>query len=148
MMNKNLPDKWIRKAISAAINDIAVDNILIPCYDYRVTSDVNSDTPQHYIVMTSQTNSVDTSMKCAWNWESSILLDIVTTYPAHGNTGSRLLADDILDAVNNKLTGLVLDQASGLEIITQIPNFPNDIATSTNMEVIFRKFMRIEFYIT
>ena len=33
-MVKSLPDKWIRKAISNKINNIVVDGVMIPCYDY------------------------------------------------------------------------------------------------------------------
>ncbi len=147
-MIKTLPDKWIRKAISDAINNIIVDGIIIPTYDLRVTRTVNTDPPQHYILMTTQSNEVDKLDKCEWNWQSQILLDIITSYDLPGNIGSRLLADDILDAVRAATTSLVLDAASGLTIQRYTMSFPSDIVTITKKESIFRKLMRIEFYIS
>ena len=63
-MDKALPYKWIRKAISDAIDGIVVDSFVIPCYDTFVTRDVNSDMPSHYVLMTSQSNEVDKGNKC------------------------------------------------------------------------------------
>ena len=143
-MVKALPDKWIRKAIFDAIDGIVVDTYVIPCYDTFVTSDVNSDTPSHYVLMTSQSNEVDKGNKCEYDWDSSILLDIITSYDLPGNPGSRLLADNILEAVKDATNDLTLDVASGLTIINQIDSFPNDISTTTKKENIFRKFLRLE----
>ena len=143
-MNKSLPDKWIRKAISDAINNIVVDTITIPVFDTRVTRDVNSEMPMHYILMTTQSNDVDKASKCEYLWSSSILIDVITSYDLPGNPGSRLLADNILDAVRSGTLNLSLDAASGLEIINQSQNFPNDISTITKNESIFRKLMRLE----
>jgi hypothetical protein len=143
-MNKALPDKWVRKAVYNAINDISVGGELIPCYDTNVVYDAQRDEPEHYVLMTTQTNDVDKANKCEWFWESSILLDIITSYQGAGNTGSRLLADDIADACRSALVGLTLDVASGLEVVTETMNFPADISTNTGAEVIFRKFIRLE----
>ena len=143
-MNKSLPDKHIRKAISDALNGLTIDGLIIPTFDTRVTRAANADMPQHYILMTTQTNDVDKASKCEYFWDSSILLDIVTSYDLPGNPGSRVLADDILDAVRSATNNLVLSVASGLEIINQTPSFPNDISTITKKESIFRKLMRLE----
>ena len=146
-MQKSLPDKWIRKAVSGAANNIIVDGIEIPIFDSRVTVEANAELPQHYVLMTTQTNEVDRASKCEYNWESSILLDIVTSYDLPGNPGSRLLADDILDDIRNATLGLILDQASGLTIIDQKMFFPSDLSNTTKSESIFRKFLRLELYI-
>ena len=140
-MIKQLPDKYIRKAVYDAVNNIVVDTLTIPAYDSRVTGNV---IPQHFILMTTQTNQVNQMTKCGDVWESSILIDIVTTYDGSGNTGSRLLSDNILDAVRNATNNLVLDVASGLVVQKQIQDFPNDIVTITENENIFRKLMRLE----
>ena len=66
-MDKALPDKWIRKAVSDAIDGIVVDSIAIPCYDTKVTLDVNSDEPDHYVLMTTQTNEVEKANKCEFD---------------------------------------------------------------------------------
>jgi len=143
-MNKTLPDKWVRKAVWEAINNIVVDSIAIPCYDTHVTYDAQKDEPQHYVLMTTQTNDVDKRNKCEWFYESSILLDIITSFSGAGNNGSRLLADNITDACRNALQDLTLDVSSGLEIVTETMNFPADITTDVGSEVIFRKFIRLE----
>ena len=140
-MIKTLPDKWIRKAVYNAINDIVVDSIIIPCYDTNVT---DVPIPNHYILLTTQTNSVTKSNKCEDLYESSILIDIVTTFEGQGLTGSRLLADNILDKVRELTNNLTLDVASGLTILRQSQDFPNDISTITSNEKIYRKLLRLE----
>ena len=143
-MNKSLPDKWVRKAVYDAINDIVVDGFEIPCYDSHVVYDAQKDEPAHYVLMTTQTNEVDKANKCEWAWESSILLDIITSFSGAGNNGSRLLADNIAEACRSALEDLQLDAGSGLEINRITMNFPADIVTDTNAEVLFRKFIRLE----
>ena len=143
-MNKALPDKWVRKAVWDAVNDIAVDGIQIPCYDLEVTRDAQKQAPTHYVLMTAQSNEVDKLSKCDWHWESDILLDIVTRYSGAGNPGSRLLADNILDAVRDATQDLQLDVASGLEIVRITQSFPQDINSKSGDENIFRKLMRLE----
>jgi len=147
VLNKTLPDKWVRKAVYDAINNIVVDGLVMPCYDQRVTRDDNSDIPMHYILLTTQSNIVNKSSKCDWDYESSILIDIITSYDLPGNPGSRLLADNILDAVIQATNALALDAGSGLTIYSQTPTFPNDITTITKKEAIFRKLFMLEFYV-
>lgn len=143
-MNKTLPDKWVRKAVYDTINNITVDGLLIPCYDTHVTYNAQSDEPQHYVLMTTQTNDVEKRNKCEWFYESSILLDVITSFSGAGNNGSRLLADNITDACRNALQDLTLAPESDLEIVTETMNFPADISTDTGAETIFRKFIRLE----
>ena len=143
-MVKALPDKYIRKAIYTAINNIVVNTFAIPCFDTRVP---NNDKRNFYVIMSTQSNEVDKSIKCAYRWESNILLDVITAYDINGNTGSRRMADDILDAIKTATDTLVLDVASGLEIVTQNQSFPSDINTTTQSEIVYRKLMRIEFLI-
>ncbi len=147
-MVKTLPDKWVRKAVYDSINNISVDGFLIPCFDQRVTRTQNQDVPSHYVLMTTQSNRIDKLDKCEWNWESQILLDIITSFDLPGNPGSRLLSDNILDAVIAATNNITLDAGSGLTVFSQTPSFPNDIITITKKEAIFRKLMRLEFYLT
>ncbi len=143
-MNKELPDKYIRQAIFSAINNIVVDSNTIPCYDYRVTG---ANKSPHYVLMTTQTNTVSKANKCEFQWQSTILLDIVTTYSNSSNLGSRLLADNICDRVRDLTDTGNLTLSNGFEIVWQEQSFPNDIVTITQNDSIFRKFVRIEFYI-
>lgn len=140
-MIKQLPDKYIRQAVYNAINNLVVDTLTIPAFDSRVSGNV---IPDHFILMTTQTSQVNQMTKCGDVWESSILIDVVTTYDGSGNTGSRLLSENILDAVRSATNNLVLDVSSGLVIQKQTQDFPNDIVTITENENIFRKLMRLE----
>jgi hypothetical protein len=149
-MDKPIPDKWIRKAIDEAINNMSVLNedtgetIQIPCFDSRVPSDKIVD---HYILMTTQTNQTNRLTKCEDSYDSSILLDIITSFYGSGNFGDRSLADNILDKARDLTKNLTLDVSSGLKILRQTQNFPNDIVTITPTENVFRKLMRIELFI-
>ena len=140
-MIKALPDKYIRKAIYDAVNGIVVDGETILCYDTRVTGKPNDN----YIILATQNNEVIKSNKCEYHWRSSILIDIVTRYKLSGNTGSRLLADNILDKVRELTNSLTLE--GGFDIIHQTQSFPNDLQSETRSELIYRKFIRIEFLI-
>ena len=140
-MIKPLPDKYIRQAVYNAINNLVVDTLTIPAFDSRVSGNI---IPDHYILLSTQTSQVNQMTKCGDVWESSILIDVVTTYDGSGNTGSRLLSENILDAVRSATNNLVLDVSSGLVIQKQTQDFPNDIVTITENENIFRKLMRLE----
>jgi hypothetical protein len=149
-MDKILPDKWIRKAIYTAINNMTVMDELtnqplqVPCFDSRVPTE---NSKYYYVLMSTQTNRVDKSLKCGYRWESSILLDIVTIYNTTGNAGTRLLSDNILDKARNLTNNLVLDAVTGLKVVTQDQDFPNDIVSITPSQSVFRKLMRIELLI-
>ena len=157
-MIKELPDKWVRKAVSDAlsgltfdnviIDGVLTDNVIIPCYDTRVTITAQQDYPQHYILMITQSNDVDYGNKCEDLWESQILIEVFTSYDSRGNTGSRLLADNILNEAKNATNNLTLDVASGLKIQKQTNIFPNDLSITTKKEIVYRKFLRLEFVIS
>lgn len=134
-----LPDKEIRKAIFTLVDGITVDTNTINCYDTYVPT----TSPKYYVLMTTQTNSVSEKVKCGDRWESSILLDIVTRYQKTGNPGTRLLADNIADAIRALLVAQ-LTLGGGLNVVHQILDFPNDITSVTQNENIFRKLIRIE----
>lgn len=142
-MNKALPDKWIRKAVYDAVNGLVVDDNSIVCYDSRVTGKGYDN----YILLSTQSNEVDKTNKCEYLWESQILIEIFTRYKLTGNTGSRLLVDNITDEVRSLTDNLTLDAGSGLTIVRQQQSFPSDLTATTNNEIIYRKFIRIEFLI-
>jgi len=143
-MNKTFPDRWIRKAIFDKLDGIVVGSDTINCYDTRITG---ANIPDDYIIMSTQTALVEKTNKCEYFWNSSILLDVYTTYERPGNPGSRLKLDNIMDVVRQETDVLTLDVGSGLSIVSQIQSFPNDITTTTDNEIIYRKFCRIEMVI-
>jgi len=138
-MQKTLPDKYVRKAIQAVLNGITVSDETINCFTYRVSGVTD---PDHYILMSTQTNLVEDFNKCEDLWDSSILLDVVTRYKRPGNPGSKQLADDIMDSVRNLTNDLVL--TGGLTVIEQKQNFLNEFNEVTDDEVVYRKLMRLE----
>ena len=144
-MNKSLPDKWIRKAIFDLIDEITVDDEIIYCYDTRKTGGLID--PDFYVIMSTQSNLVDKSSKCDHNWDSDILFDVRAVYRLQGNVGSRLLVDNILDAVRDLVKDIELDVSSGLTITRRTLDFPNDLNEVNESEIIYRKFLRLTLFI-
>ena len=130
------PDKHIRKAIFDNINNIVVSGKIIPCYDSRA---VNA--PSNYVLLTAQTKEVEKSNKCDYRWTTSILIEIYTKVTSSGNTGSRLLLNDIEQAIYTLLQPKIT--VAGFENLTQNITFENSLETITESEIIFRSFLRL-----
>jgi len=140
-MNKVLPDKWIRKAVYDAFNGTVVDTKTINVYDSQYPSiSANNDA---YVLMTVQSNEVIYN-KCSNFWLSDILLEVCTLYTSNANTGSRLLADNILDALRLEMETDLDLTGSGLIVDSQLMFFPSDLTTKLTNGSLFRKFLRIE----
>ena len=62
------------------------------------------------------------------------------------NPGSRLLADNVLEALRLALqNNLDLDYAtSGLTVDNQLMSFQNDLVTNLTNGTLYRKFLRLE----
>ena len=130
------PDKFIRKAISDNINNIVVSGKIIPCYDSRATN-----APSNYVLLTAQTKEVLKETKCNYEWETSTLIEIYTKVSSSGNTGSRVLLNDIESAIYTLLLPKLTVQ--GFTNITQNITFENSLETITDTEIIFRSFLRL-----
>lgn len=143
MIDLVLPDKYIRKALFTLIDGITVNTKTVNIYDTNIPGDT---IPDQYVLMTTQTSDTEEGVKCGYRWNSSILLDVVTRYRSTGNTGSRLLADDIGEAIRNLLESKLTLEGS-LNVIDQKVNFLPDISSKTQSEIIFRKLIRIELLI-
>ena len=130
------PDKFIRKAISYNINNIVVSGKIIPCYDSRATN-----APSNYVLLTAQTKEVLKETKCEYEWETSTLIEIYTKVSSSGNTGSRVLLNDIEQAIYTLLLPKLTVQ--GFTNITQNITFENSLETVTESEIIFRSFLRL-----
>lgn len=136
-MNKINPNKYIRKAIYTAINNMVVNGISIPCYDTRVKPTEN---PNFYVLMSTQTKSVDKANKCEYRWDCDIVLDIVTRYATAGNAGSRMLADDIEDKVRELTNNLVVPNFNNLnQTFVQETQLDNINTT----EIVYRNIVRL-----
>ena len=130
------PDKFIRKAISDNINNIVVSGKIIPCYDSRATN-----APSNYVLLTAQTKEVLKETKCNYEWETSTLIEIYTKVSSSGNTGSRVLLNDIEQAIYTLLLPKLTVQ--GFTNITQNITFENSLETVTDVDVIYRSFLRL-----
>lgn len=149
-MNKNTPNKWLKKAVFDAINNITVlneltsQNVSVPCYGNRVPAD---NTSQFYTLITTTTNQQETTNKCESYWISSVLVDIVTIYNGSGNTGSDLMCDNITNAVSTALDGLTLDVVSGLKITVQNVVGLDSLNNITATQNVYRNLYRLQFII-
>ena len=138
--NTTLPDKWVRKAIHALINNMTVGTQEIPCFDTN-TANYNGDA---YVILSTQTN-LEESKKCKDGWRHTILIEAVTRKKR--NDGSRVLSEDIIQSILEKTTDLELDTNSGLSIRNINVSTPNDISVKNDDNVIHRKFLRFEMLI-
>jgi hypothetical protein len=132
------PDKYIRLAVSNLVNNIVVNGKTIKCYDSRITGNVAIN---EYILLTAQTKEVDKSTKCGYDWETSLLIEIYTQTSSAGNSGSRVLLNDIEDAVMTLLNPKL--NVTGFTNVTQNITYENQLETITDTLVIFRSFLRL-----
>lgn len=132
------PDKFIRKAVFDLTNNIVVSSKIIQCFDSRVTGNTNLN---EYILMTAQTKEVDKSTKCENEWQCNLLIEIYTRTSSAGNSGSRVLLNDIEQSVMDLLNPKLVIQ--GFTNITQNITFETQLETITDTENIFRSFLRL-----
>ncbi len=142
---KQLPDKWIRKAIYDGLNDVQIGSERLKVYDYRVPI---KKAPKIYILMDSQTSRPDRNNKCEIPYSSVIRLEVVTQYPSSGNTGSRLLADEGMQKVINWFNGnALIDEASGFNLTKKEIDFGTDTQATLSNYSIFIKVAILSFYL-
>jgi hypothetical protein len=130
------PDKYIRKAVHDLINNIVVSSKTIKSFDSRATN-----APLEYVLLTAQTKEVEKSTKCDYRWATSLLIEIYTKSTSSGNTGSRLLLNDIEQAIYTLLSPKIT--VIGFTNLTQNITFENQLETITDTEIIFRSFLRL-----
>lgn len=130
------PDKFIRKAVHDKINNIVVSGKTIKSFDSRATN-----APNEYVLLTAQTKEVDKTNKCDYRWESILLIEIYTKNTSSGNTGSRLLINDIEQEIMTLLNPKL--EVAGFKNIIQNITYENQLETITDTEIIFRSFLRL-----
>lgn len=125
------PAKHIRKAIITALGGTG----------YKIYDTHNPNTSESaFIVLSNQSGNERWEQKCARTTNAEILIDIITRYPV--GTGSRLLADNMMEAVLNATENLSID---GYTIVSVTRDFPSDLSSQSNTETIHRKFIRYNF---
>lgn len=132
------PDKFIRKSVYDLTNNIVVSGKIIKTFDSRVTGNENIN---EYILLTAQTKEESKDSKCDNDWETSLLIEIYTKYSSAGNTGSRVLLNDIEQAVIDLLNPIL--NVEGFTTLKQNITFENQLETITDTENIFRSFLRL-----
>jgi hypothetical protein len=137
------PDKYIRKAVFDLVNGIVVNGKTINCFDTRVTGNAAAN---QYVLLTAQTKEVDKSTKCGYDWITSLLIEIYTKSSANGNSGSRVLVNDIEQAIYTLLSPkiTVLNYTNQTQNVT----FETQLETVTTTENIFRSFIRLNLTLT
>lgn len=137
MVNVN-PDKWIRKAVFDATNNIVVSGKIIKTFDSRLTGNANLT---EYILMTAQDKDVLKNTKCEYEWQCYLLIEIYTRYSSAGNSGSRVLLNDIEQAVMTLLTPKIT--VTGFTNVTQNITYETSLETVTETDNIYRSFLRL-----
>jgi hypothetical protein len=132
------PDKHIRKAIHDLVNGIVVNTKTINSFDTRVTG---SGAKNEYVLFTAQTKEVEKANKCDYRWTTSLLIEIYTKTSSAGNSGSRVLLNDIEQAIHTLLTPKLV--VLGFETLTQNITYESQLETVTDTENIFRSFLRL-----
>jgi hypothetical protein len=120
------------------LNGIVVSGKTINCYDVRVTGNTS---PQNYILMTTQTKDIDKATKCGYRWDTSILIEIYTKTSAQGNSGSRVLLNDIEEKVHQLLSPNLT--ITDFIVVNQIMTYEAQLETVTETENIMRSFLRL-----
>lgn len=130
------PDKFIRKAVFDLISNIVVNGKIIKCYDSRATN-----APSEYVLLTAQSKDIDRVNKCEYRWDSSLLIEIYAKVTSSGNTGSRVLLNDIEQAITTLLTPKI--SVDGFQNLDQVISYENSLETITDTEIIMRSFLRL-----
>lgn len=101
----------LRVGYMTKLSILSYFGINVPVYD----SIVPSDAPDYFVVI-KDLNEVDKSLKCGFNTDVHLTLDIVTRFPA--GTGSSIVADNISGQIN----ALICPKSSA-ELINLLPDF-------------------------
>jgi hypothetical protein len=125
------PNKYVRKAISEAISGT------YSCFDMQVSGNAN---PTQYVLISTQDKEHNRPTKCGGRWVSYTLLDIVCIYLGTGNTGSRVVNDDMENTILGLLENLTVD---GYTVISQAHEFPSNLDSSTSTQTVYRNFVRV-----
>lgn len=137
------PDKWIRESIFNRINNITVNAIQVPCIDTNYTGETQ---PKNYIALSSQTKRDDQTSKCGWEWDCTILLDITTRYLGTGNTGSRVLVNEIEERVIFLMNDLEIN--GGFRVDEIVIDGSDSMDGHTSTETSFRQLLRYRIRLT
>lgn len=125
------PSKYIRKYFVSALSNMVVNGHSVKVYDSHTPN--NDDV---LVILSTQTGSNDWQDKCSVDKNRTIEIQILTRFK--GNTGSRVLVDDISEEIQSRCKNIVIEN---FEVQDWDISFPNEFFTSTTTETIFRKII-------
>lgn len=125
------PSKFIRKYFVSALSNMVVNGKYVKVYDSHTQN--NDDV---LVILSTQTGSNDWQDKCSVDKNRTIEIQILTRFK--GNTGSRVLVDDICEEIQSRCRNIVIEN---FEVQDWDISFPNEFFTSTTTETIFRKII-------
>lgn len=125
------PSKYIRKYFVSALSNMVVNGKAVKVYDSHTPN--NDDV---LIILSTQTGSNDWNDKCSVDKNRTIEIQIITRYK--GNTGSRVLIDDILEEVQSRTQNIEIEN---FMVQDWSVSFPNEFYTTNSTETIFRKII-------
>lgn len=113
----------------------------VKVYDSRT----NADFPDQYVLLSTQNSIADPASKCGERWLHTLQIDVYSRYPAVGNPGSRVAADDLADLVRLTLTNsnLQLDPASNLNLLRWDISVPFDAVFDDDAYIVTQKVIRL-----
>lgn len=125
------PDKWIRQYFVSAFANMVVNGKPVKVYDTHTPN--NDDV---LIILSTQTGSNDRIDKCSITKNRTIEIQVMTRFK--GDSGSRLLLDDIVEEIQNRVSNISINNFT---VQDWDISFPQDFATTTTTETIFRKII-------
>ncbi len=125
------PSKYIRKYFVSALSNMVVNGKAVKVYDSHTPN--NDDV---LIILSTQTGSNDWQTKCKVDKNRTIEIQIITRFA--GNSGSRVLADDICEEIQNRTQNI---QIENFTVNDWSISFPNEFYTTNSTETIFRKII-------
>lgn len=125
------PSKYIRQYFVNAFANMVVSGKTVKVYDTHTPN--NDDV---LIILSTQTGSNDRIDKCSITKNRTIEIQVITRYK--GATGSRLLLDDIVEEIQNRVQNI---QVNNFTVQDWDVSFPQDLITTSSTETIFRKII-------
>lgn len=132
------PDIEIRKGIIEALKLLNYSGKIVPVYDTMVPANEN---PTNYIIISTQTKVDSQTGKCGWEWDCTVLLDIVNRINTTGNPGNREAVNNIEGMVIGRMNGFAFKQ--GFELLEDVEVESSDsLDTITATQNVFRQLLR------
>lgn len=125
------PSKYIRKYFVSALSNMVVNGKVVKVYDSHTPN--NDDV---LIILSTQTGSNDWNDKCSVDKNRTIEIQIMTRFK--GNTGNKILIDDILEEVQSRTQNIEIENFT---VQDWSVSFPNEFYTTNSTETIFRKII-------